>query len=77
MVPTGRIVRRAYARGLLQRACELGELDPNTDLDLALDMLVGVVIARAVSGVAHVESSTNASTPVGRRQSYGIPRNFP
>jgi AcrR family transcriptional regulator len=45
--------RRAYARGLLARACELGQLDPDTDLDLALDMLVGVVIARAVSGVAH------------------------
>jgi AcrR family transcriptional regulator len=42
--------RRAYARALLERARESGELDPNADLDLALDMLVGVVIARAVSG---------------------------
>ncbi len=42
--------RRAYARALLDRARDAGELDPDTDLDLALDMLIGVVIARAVGG---------------------------
>ncbi len=42
--------RMEYARGLLQRACELGQLDSDADLDLALEMLVGAVIARAVSG---------------------------
>jgi AcrR family transcriptional regulator len=42
--------RRAYARALLEQARDAGELDPDADLDLALDMLVGVVIARAVAG---------------------------
>ncbi|MGH9030377.1 MAG: TetR/AcrR family transcriptional regulator [Acidimicrobiales bacterium] len=42
--------RKAYARSLLERARELGELDRDADVDLALDMLVGAVIARAVSG---------------------------
>ncbi len=42
--------RRAYARALLEQARDSGELDPKADLDLALDMLVGVVIARAVGG---------------------------
>jgi AcrR family transcriptional regulator len=45
--------RRAYARSLLERARELGQLDPNADLDLALDMLIGVVMARAISGQEH------------------------
>ncbi len=45
--------RRAYARSLLERARDLGQLDPNADLDLALDMLVGLVIARAISGEEH------------------------
>jgi AcrR family transcriptional regulator len=42
--------RAAHARSLLERARELGELRLDADLDLALEMLVGVVIARAVSG---------------------------
>ena len=42
--------RRAYARSLLEQARDAGELDPAADLDLALDMLTGVVIARAVGG---------------------------
>jgi AcrR family transcriptional regulator len=42
--------RRAYARSLLEQARDAGELDPGADLDLALDMLTGVVIARAVGG---------------------------
>jgi AcrR family transcriptional regulator len=42
--------RRAYARALLEQARDAGELDAKADLDLALDMLTGVVIARAVAG---------------------------
>ena len=42
--------RKALARSLLEEARERGELRPDADLDLALDMLVGVVLARAVSG---------------------------
>jgi AcrR family transcriptional regulator len=42
--------RRAYARALLEQARESGQLDANADLDLALDMLIGVVIARAIGG---------------------------
>jgi AcrR family transcriptional regulator len=42
--------RRAYARSLLEQARQAGELDPDADLDVALDMLVGLVIARAVNG---------------------------
>jgi AcrR family transcriptional regulator len=42
--------RRAYALSLLEEARELGQLSPDTDVDLALDMLVGVVVARAISG---------------------------
>ncbi len=42
--------RKALARSLLEEARERGELSPDADLDLALDMLVGVVLARAVSG---------------------------
>jgi AcrR family transcriptional regulator len=42
--------RRAYALSLLEEARDLGQLSPDTDIELALDMLVGVVIARAISG---------------------------
>jgi AcrR family transcriptional regulator len=42
--------RRAYARALLEQARDSGELDANADLDLALDMLIGLVIARAIGG---------------------------
>lgn len=43
--------RAAYARRLLERAQELGQLDPEADVDLALQMLVGAVFARRISGV--------------------------
>lgn len=43
--------RAAYARGLLARAQELGQLDPEADVDLALQMLVGAVFARRVNGL--------------------------
>jgi len=42
--------RKAYARALLERARDLGQLRKDADLDLVLDMLVGVVVARALSG---------------------------
>lgn len=42
--------RRSLARSLLEEARDRGELRPDADLDLALDMLVGVVFARAVTG---------------------------
>ncbi len=44
--------RAAYARSLLSRAQELGQLDAAADLDLALHMLVGAVFARRVHGQA-------------------------
>jgi AcrR family transcriptional regulator len=43
--------RAAYARSLLVRAQELGQLDPGADVDLALQMLVGVVFARRIIGI--------------------------
>jgi AcrR family transcriptional regulator len=43
--------RTGYARSLLVRAQELGQLDPDADVDLALQMLVGVVFARRVNGI--------------------------
>jgi AcrR family transcriptional regulator len=42
--------RIAYARSLLIRAVELGELRADADLDLALQMLNGSVFARRVAG---------------------------
>jgi AcrR family transcriptional regulator len=42
--------RLAHARGLLERARDLGQLDADADLDLALQMLVGAVFARRVAG---------------------------
>jgi AcrR family transcriptional regulator len=44
--------RMAYARSLLVRAVELGELGANADLDLALQMLTGSVFTRRVAGQA-------------------------
>jgi AcrR family transcriptional regulator len=44
--------RMGYARSLLVRAQELGELHPDADLDLALQMLTGSVFARRVAGQA-------------------------
>jgi AcrR family transcriptional regulator len=42
--------RTAYARGLLARAQELGQLAADVDVDLAIEMLAGSVFARRVSG---------------------------
>ena len=42
--------RTGYVRGLLVRAQELGELSSDTDVDLAVQMLTGSVLARRVSG---------------------------
>ncbi len=42
--------RVAYKRSLLERARELGQLRPDADLDLALEMLTGSVFSRRVSG---------------------------
>jgi AcrR family transcriptional regulator len=42
--------RTAYARALLVRAQELGELSADIDVDLAVQMLTGSVLARRVNG---------------------------
>jgi AcrR family transcriptional regulator len=42
--------RTAYARALLVRGKELGELSGDIDVDLAVQMLTGSVLARRVSG---------------------------
>jgi len=42
--------RTAYARSLLLRAQELGELSSDIDADLAIEMLAGSVFARRVTG---------------------------
>jgi AcrR family transcriptional regulator len=42
--------RIAYARALLVRAQELGEVSSDLDADLAVQMLTGSVLARRVSG---------------------------
>jgi AcrR family transcriptional regulator len=42
--------RLGYARTLLERARELGQLHGGADLDLALQMLAGSVFARRVAG---------------------------
>jgi AcrR family transcriptional regulator len=44
--------QRAYALSLLEHARRLGQLRPDADLSLALNMLVGVVVVRAVHGAA-------------------------
>lgn len=44
--------RMAHARSLLLRAQELGQLDASADVDVALQMLVGAVFARRVTGAA-------------------------
>jgi len=43
--------RLGEARALLMQARQLGELDPDADLDLAVQMLLGVVLARRLSGI--------------------------
>lgn len=43
--------RTAAARAMLGRARDLGQLAPDADLDLVLQMLVGAVFARRVAGV--------------------------
>jgi AcrR family transcriptional regulator len=42
--------RLGYLRSLLERARALGELRPDADLELGLEMLVGSVFARRVAG---------------------------
>ena len=42
--------RMGYVRSLLETAVELGQLHPDVDLDLALQMLAGSVFARRVAG---------------------------
>lgn len=42
--------RTGYVRALLVRAQELGELSTDTDVDLAVQMLTGSVLARRVTG---------------------------
>ena len=42
--------RLGYTRSLLARAVELGQLGPDADLDLAVQMLAGSVFTRRVSG---------------------------
>jgi AcrR family transcriptional regulator len=44
--------RLGYVRSLLSRAIELGQLGPDADLDLAVQMLAGSVFTRRVSGEA-------------------------
>jgi AcrR family transcriptional regulator len=46
--------RMDYARTLFVRAQELGVIDQEADIDLALEMLTGSVIARQVQGVKSV-----------------------
>jgi len=43
--------RTGYVRSLLARAQELGELAKDVDVDLAVQMLTGSVLARRVSGI--------------------------
>jgi AcrR family transcriptional regulator len=56
--------RMSYAKSLLVRARELGQLREDADLDLALQMLVGSVFARRVagqsSGAGWAERATDA-----------------
>jgi AcrR family transcriptional regulator len=42
--------RMGYVRSLLETAVELGQLHPEVDLDLAVQMLAGSVFARRVAG---------------------------
>jgi AcrR family transcriptional regulator len=44
--------RMGHALALLERARQLGQLRPDADLDLALQMLAGSVFARRVAGTA-------------------------
>jgi AcrR family transcriptional regulator len=44
--------RMAYARSLLARAQDLGQLAAEIDIDLSIEMLAGSVFARRVSGVS-------------------------
>jgi hypothetical protein len=40
----------SHARSLLERARQMGQLRPDADVDLALQMLAGSVFARRVAG---------------------------
>jgi hypothetical protein len=44
--------RTSFARGLLERAQEMGLLDASLDVELAIEMLAGSVFARRVHGTA-------------------------
>ncbi len=44
--------RTAFARGLLEQAQAMGQLDPTLDVDLAIELLAGSVFARRVHGTA-------------------------
>lgn len=46
------VPRMDYTRSLLDQARQLGQLSGDVDLDLAVQMLLGSVFARRVSGVA-------------------------
>ena len=46
--------RREYGRALLQRAVDLGEIKPETDLDAAVDQLYGAIFYRLLMGHAPV-----------------------
>ncbi|HEX3980178.1 MAG TPA: TetR-like C-terminal domain-containing protein, partial [Acidimicrobiales bacterium] len=46
------VPRMDYTRSLLEQARQLGQLRGDADLDLAVQMLIGSVFARRVSGVA-------------------------
>jgi AcrR family transcriptional regulator len=46
--------RREYGRALLQRAVDLGEIKPETDLDATVDQLYGAIFYRLLMGHAPV-----------------------
>ena len=48
--------RREYGRALLQRAVDLGEVKPETDLDATVDQLYGAIFYRLLMGHAQVSS---------------------
>lgn len=45
--------RIGYVRELLARARQAGMLDPDVDIDLSLQLLLGAVFARRVAGIPH------------------------
>jgi AcrR family transcriptional regulator len=64
--------RTGYVRSLLARAQELGELSTDVDVDLAVQMLTGSVLARRVNGTASpAEWARRAVDMIWRRQGAG------